>query len=205
MSTTLDSELLVLHGLAVKKAGTAAAVASVLGTSEEDAAGALAPARDAGRVIEAKGTYMLTPAGRTWLDEQYPSACAELRADPEFTAAYERFEVVNAEILDLFTRWQTVTIGGSAVPNDHTDEDYDNRIIDRLADIHERSVPGFEAFAAVDPRFSVYQQRFNAALDRILAGDKDWVSGARIDSYHTVWFELHEDILRLLGRTRRES
>ena len=35
-------------------------------------------------------------------------------------------------------------------------------------------------------------------------GEIDWVSGVRIDSYHTVWFELHEDLLRMLGRTRQE-
>ena len=27
---------------------------------------------------------------------------------------------------------------------------------------------------------------------------------AKIDSYHTVWFELHEDLLRMLGREREE-
>ena len=25
-----------------------------------------------------------------------------------------------------------------------------------------------------------------------------WVSDAKIESYHTVWFELHEDLLRLM-------
>jgi len=25
-----------------------------------------------------------------------------------------------------------------------------------------------------------------------------------VDSYHTVWFELHEDLLRILGREREE-
>jgi hypothetical protein len=28
------------------------------------------------------------------------------------------------------------------------------------------------------------------------------MSGVRVSSYHTVWFEMHEDLLRLLGRTR---
>jgi hypothetical protein len=133
-----------------------------------------------------------------------PSACAELRANPDFVKAYERFEVINREILDLFTRWQTVEVGGKAVPNDHTDEDYDNRIIDELGRLHERALPVLDAFAAVDPRYSIYRKRFESAYDRVLTGDKDWVSGARIDSYHTVWFELHEDILWMLGRTRQQ-
>jgi hypothetical protein len=205
MTTTLDSELLVLHGLAVKKAGSAEAVGAVLGMTPEDVERSLEQSTGSGRVIGAKGTYMLTPVGRGWLDEQYPTACAEFRSSDEFVNAYERFEVVNKEILDLFTRWQTVAVAGQALPNDHQDEDYDNKIIDQLGDIHERSVPVFDSFASVDPRFTVYKDRFEAAYDKILLGDKDWVSGAKIDSYHTVWFELHEDILRLLGRQRRES
>jgi hypothetical protein len=58
--------------------------------------------------------------------------------------------------------------------------------------------------AQAQPRLSRYLERLEFAYDRILAGEIDWVSGVRIDSYHTVWFELHEDLLRILGRTRQE-
>ena len=51
----------------------------------------------------------------------------------------------------------------------------------------------------------MYKQRLDDAYDKVLAGEHDWVSGARIDSYHTVWFELHEDLLRMLGREREEA
>lgn len=205
MSTVIDTDLLVLHGLAVKKAGSPESLAAIIGIDPDQAEQALVAAQEAGRAMGAKGTYMLTPAGRAWLDEQYPVACAELRTNDEFVGAYERFEVINRQILDLFTRWQTVKVGGTAVPNDHTDEDYDNKITDELGDIHEQAVPVLNGFSAADARFSIYGDRFESAYDRVLAGDKDWVSGARIDSYHTVWFELHEDILRMLGRTRPES
>jgi hypothetical protein len=49
-----------------------------------------------------------------------------------------------------------------------------------------------------------YAGRLAAAYDRALAGETDFVSGVRVDSYHTVWHELHEDLLRVLGRTRQE-
>ena len=61
------------------------------------------------------------------------------------------------------------------------------------------------AFAELDRRLAVYKQRLDDADDRVLAGEHDWVRGARIDSYHTVWFELHEDLLRMLGREREEA
>ena len=74
-----------------------------------------------------RGKYMVTPAGRAWLDEQYPVLFADLRADPGADAAYAGFEEVNRELLALMTRWQTVTVGGEAVPNDHTDAELRRR------------------------------------------------------------------------------
>ncbi|NQV20995.1 MAG: hypothetical protein HQ511_06225, partial [Rhodospirillales bacterium] len=43
-----------------------------------------------------------------------------------------------------------------------------------------------------------------AALEKAEDGETEFVSGAKVDSYHTVWFELHEDLLRILGREREE-
>jgi hypothetical protein len=201
-----DIELLALHGLAVKKAGGPAAVADVLGAEEDAIATALDAAVEGGRAIGAKGTFMVTPAGRTWLLERYPDAYAGFRADPEAAAAYERFEKINRELLKLFTDWQMVpSAGGERVPNDHSDKDYDDEIVDRLGKQHERAEKVLARFAELDPRLDVYRQRLDDAYDKVLAGDHDWVSGVKIDSYHTVWFELHEDLLRMLGREREEA
>jgi hypothetical protein len=199
-------DLLVLHGLAVKKAGRPADVAGVLGRAEDEVSSALADAVAAGRAIGANDTYMVTPAGRAWLDEQYPSVFASFRQDPAATETYERFERINRKLLALFTDWQMVPApGGGRTPNDHTDPDYDRGIIDRLGVQHERAEKVLERFAELEARLGVYRDRLESAYDRVLAGDHDWVSGARIDSYHTVWFELHEDLLRMLGREREEA
>jgi hypothetical protein len=201
-----DITLLALHGLAVKKAGSAQDVAAVLGRGEDEVAPALDEAVGAGQAIGAKGTYMLTPAGRSWLDDRYPEAYAELRGNPEATAAYERFERVNRELLALFTDWQMMpSAGGERVQNDHSDTDYDHGVIDRLGAQHERAEKILGRFAELEPRIGVYTRRLDEAYDKVLAGEHDYVSGARIDSYHTVWFELHEDLLRMLGREREEA
>jgi len=201
-----EIDLLALHGLAVKKAGGADAVAAVLGADEAAIATALDEAVAAGRAAGAKGTFMVSPAGREWLDEQYPEAFAEFRADPEASEAYERFEKINRELLALFTDWQMMpSAGGERVPNDHSDADYDADVIDRLGAQHERAEKVLDRFAALEARLGVYKQRLDDAYDKVLAGEHDWVSGARIDSYHTVWFELHEDLLRMLGREREEA
>ncbi|HXD57952.1 MAG TPA: hypothetical protein VN606_08535 [Thermoleophilaceae bacterium] len=199
------TDLLALHGLAVKKAGTAAAVADVLGRDEGEIASALDEAASAGLAIGANGTYMATPAGRQWLDEQYPTAFAELRENPDAEAAYERFERINRDLLALFTDWQMMPAGSERVPNDHSDPDYDRGVIDRLGQQHDRAQRPLGQFAELDPRLGEYSRRLESAYDRVLAGEIDFVSGARVDSYHTVWFELHEDLLRMLGREREEQ
>ncbi len=197
-------EFLALHGLAVRKAGSPATVASLLGADEAQIAAALDAAVAEGRAAGAKGTYMVAPAGQAWLIEQYPVVYAEAREDGELTAAYERFEKVNTELLALFTDWQTMDAGGQRVPNDHSDADYDRGIIDRLGRLHERAERVVGACADAQPRLRRHLERLEEAYDKVLAGDIDYVSGVRIDSYHTVWFELHEDLLRMLGRTRQE-
>jgi len=199
------TDLLALHGLAVKKAGTAAAVADVLGRDESEIASALDEAAAAGLAIGANGTYMATPAGREWLDEQYPTAFAELRENPDAEAAYERFERINRDLLALFTDWQMMPAGSERVPNDHSDPDYDRGVIDRLGQQHDRAQRPLGQFAELDPRLGEYSRRLESAYDKVLAGEIDFVSGARVDSYHTVWFELHEDLLRMLGREREEQ
>ena len=199
------TDLLPLHGLAVKKAGTAAAVADLLGRDEAEIASALDEAAAGGLAIGANGTFMVTPAGRAWLDEQYPSAFARLRENPDAAAAYERFERINRELLALFTDWQMVPAGGERVPNDHSDPEYDHKVIDRLGQQHDRAQRPLEQLSELEERLREYHRRLDSAYDKVLAGEIDFVSGARVDSYHTVWFELHEDLLRMLGREREEQ
>ena len=195
-------EFTALHGLVLKKAGQAEEVATVLGAAEAEVTPALDAAVAEKRAMSGRGKYMVTPAGRAWLDEQYPVLFADLRADPGADAAYAAFEKVNRELLALMTRWQTVTVGGEAVPNDHSDADYDARIMDELAKLDEEAGPVLDTFARLVPRLAVHRRRLSEALERASAGETDFVSGVRVASYHTVWFELHEDLLRLLGRTR---
>jgi hypothetical protein len=38
-----------------------------------------------------------------------------------------------------------------------------------------------------------------------VAGDRPWVDGSDRDSCHTVWFQLHEDLLATLGLRRGDE
>ena len=195
---------LALHGVAIKKHAPAAAVAGVVGLAVDRAAALLAQAATSGRLVEAQGGYALTPAGRMILDNQYSRFCDALRADADFVAAYERFERVNVELKKTITDWQTMDVGGQRVRNDHANKDYDGEVLDALGEVHERFEPVLAQLAKALPRLEVSGQKLEAALERAEAGAIEWVSDAKIESYHTVWFELHEDLLRVLGRQREE-
>ena len=69
----------------------------------------------------------------------------------------------------------------------------------------QRLSPLIDALAGHDPRFAVYLERFDAAMAaRSTPGAIEFVSSPTADSVHNVWFEFHEDLLRTLGRARKE-
>ena len=198
------AEFDVLHALAVRKSGTAAQLARLLGAPEPDVAEALEKLTASGAVAGARGIVMPTPAGRSTVEAEYAEKFAGLRSDDAFVAAFDRFEALNPLLLALLTRWQTVSRAGTSVPNDHTDADYDAKVLDELGDLHDKTEPVLAKLAAPAPRFAAYADRLGEAYERALTGEPDYVSGVRVDSYHTVWHELHEDLLRTLGRERHE-
>lgn len=66
-------------------------------------------------------------------------------------------------------------------------------------------VTAVEELCGVLTRFQGYDDRFAAALARVDAGDRSWVDRPGADSCHTVWFQLHEDLLATLGIRRDEE
>jgi hypothetical protein len=200
----MEINVLVLHGLAVRKAGTAEQVAAALGIDVDLVRQTLDEAVIVEEVVGANGMYMLSTVGRAKLDGAYPTVYAEVRVDDDFLAAADRFEVLNAKLLDLLTRWQTIRQAGITVPNEHIDLSYDTKIINELGELHDKSELVLNRLSVKLLRYKIYATRLAASYDKVLAGEIDFVSGVRVDSYHLVWHELHEDLLRVCGRTRQE-
>jgi hypothetical protein len=201
---TVSETHLVMHGLAIKKHATPEAVAGIVGLDVDDVRAALGKLVEAKRVVEARGKYLLAPAARMALDAEYSRLYEDVRANPEFAAGYEAFERLNRSLKQLITEWQTIDVRGQSVPNDHSNKAYDEKIIDRLGDLHERAEGALDGLARALPRFSIYRDKLGAALENAEDGKIEWVSDAKIESYHTLWFELHEDLLRLMRREREE-
>ncbi|MDB6001734.1 MAG: hypothetical protein JWP52_3433 [Rhizobacter sp.] len=200
----MNSMHLVLHGLAIKKHAAAQDIAGVTGLTATVVADLLAKAKATGRAVEAQGKYLLSPLARIALEADYSRHYADVRNDAAFMDAYAAFERINIELKALITDWQTVDIGGQRVPNDHHDKQHDERVIDRLGDLHERASPILSRLTDRLPRLGHYPRQLLAALEKAEDGAIEWVSDAKVESYHTLWFELHEDLLRIVGRERSE-
>lgn len=195
---------LAFHGLAIKRHSTPAEVAGLTGQPVARVAAVLSEAVAAGRAIEAKGAMALTPLARLALEGRYSLHFAELRADPAFVAACESFERINRTLKQVITDWQTLDVAGARVANDHRDRAHDEAVIDRLGAVHEQIEPVLKGLARGLPRLAIYSKKLLEALEAAEDGEHEWVSDVRRESYHTVWFELHEDLLRIMGRMREE-
>jgi hypothetical protein len=113
--------------------------------------------------------------------------------------AYERFLPLNRELLRVCSDWQ-VRPGG--VPNDHRDARYDWSVLDRVHTLDERIGPIASRLGRGIERFAAYRARLRDALARVDEGETEWLTSPRFDSYHTVWMQLHEDLLLAIGGDR---
>ncbi|MCD6125731.1 MAG: hypothetical protein J7J19_01845 [Thaumarchaeota archaeon] len=116
----------------------------------------------------------------------------------------KEFEELNTWFKDLVTRWQVKNEGGMLVPNDHSDPEYDLAIIRELGELHRKTVDVLEKLSKVLPILKTYITRLNRALNLVMRGEIEYLSGVDVQSYHNIWFELHEGLLRLSGLKRVE-
>ncbi|MFC4058906.1 transcriptional regulator [Planomonospora corallina] len=197
-------DLLVLHTLRCIGFADLARVSRAAGLPESDAESELIDLAVAGLVTRIPGDFGgwgLTEAGRAADAERISGELDTAGARAAVTGAYEAFLVLNPELLDLCTAWQLRSADGVAVPNDHTDPVYDSRVIDLLTDLDRRADAVCAELSAVLLRFRRYRIRLTDALTRARAGAADYVADG-LDSYHAVWFQLHEDLLATLGIPR---
>lgn len=194
----------VLHGTALKRNSGASEIAGIVGLPVDTVEAELAKAVATGRIVANVDRFMLAPLADVALRARYSLHFGDLRKDPAFLQPYDAFERVNITLKQVITDWQTMTVGGKSVVNDHSDPDYDAEVIDRLGAVHEQVEPILDRLAKPLPRLSIYADKLLYALQKSEDGEHAWVSDIRRESYHTVWFELHEDLLRIMGREREE-
>jgi hypothetical protein len=157
-----------------------------------------------GLLAEVGGAYRLTESGKTRVSALLDSERAAWGVD-EAGAALDAFLGLDHRTKEAVTAWQLRDDPDGQVVNDHSDATYDQEVIDRLGAIHADAMAWLDPIESRCPRLASYRVRLGRAIDQAIAGDGRYVASPRVDSYHGVWFELHEDLIQLAGRTREDE
>ena len=150
------------------------------------------------------GAYRLTEPG-TVRAGLLRSAEQDAWGIDEAVAALDAFLALDQRVKEAVTAWQLRDDASGQVVNDHSDVAYDQTVLDRLAAIHADVATWFIRTEQGCPRLVDYRIRLGRAIDQVLAGDQRYVASPRVDSFHGIWFELHEDLIRLAGRSREDE
>ena len=207
MPDASEARLLVLHGLRLGGFVEPDVVAARSGLAEAQVSELLAAALADGLARRRDGRvsgWLLTAEGRSEGERLLAAELDATGARATVAAAYDRFMQVNKDLLATCTAWQ-VRDEGSGALNDHADAAYDAEVIGRLGEIDDAVQPICADLASALERFGRYGHRLATARTRVEQGEVDWFTKPMIDSYHTVWFQLHEDLLNTLGIERSQE
>lgn len=194
----------VLHTLRCIGFSSEDRIASVAGFETVEVVATLRALATRGLVNEHEGVFggwVMTDRGRAaddgWLAVEV--SANGIRATVE--EAYDTFSRLNPLLLKVCHDWQIRGVTGARFPNDHSDAGYDTGVIERLARVDASVQPLLDTLTDRVPRFAVHRDRLTSALERVMAGDHEYFTDG-LDSYHTAWFQLHEDLLTTLGIER---
>ena len=190
MAHASDTRLVVLHALRLKGMAGGAQIARASERAPAVVDAELADLRAQGmvRFLDKRDSWSLTPEGRA-------EHARLLRADLDgagcvgvVESAYRCILGVNVELLATVTALQQ---GDPAV--------------ERLRLVHHEALGATAELSVELERMRSYGPRLTAALERVEAGEREWVARPLIDSYHTVWHELHDNLLMTLGIERGQE
>jgi pyruvate,orthophosphate dikinase len=194
----------VLRGLGIKGFATLDTLSDALLSTAEVVGPIVDRLVAAGLVEVAAGSLRLTVAGKMAVGALI---AADTMGWGEEAAgeALDTFHGFDLRMKDTVTAWQMREVAGEPAINDHTDAAYDAAVLDRLGGLHADTIGWLCGITDYCGRFEDYRVRLERALERARAGDQRYVASPRVDSYHGVWFELHEELIRLAGRRRSDE
>ena len=193
------SELKVLQAARLKGRVSREDIAATVDESPQAVGAAVDIAVESGFLLEGR-TIRVSDEGKARLTELLTAERSGVDA-AAITAAYSRFRDVNADFKALVSDWQL----RDGQPNPHDDADYDAAVLARLEGVHQRVAPIIATVAMQLPRLNAYSAKLESALKKVRAGETTWLTRPIIDSYHTVWFELHEELILAAGLTREQE
>jgi len=207
MTHASSPELSVLHALRVTGVAGDAAVSRRSGIDQDTAAELLRDFEAYGWVTHVEfgetSGWALTEFGRDQDSRKLAEELDQAGGRATVEQAHKEFEVLNGRLVKACTDWQLRrTEGDRLASNDHSDPQWDGRVLDELTVIGAELTRLTDSLVSVLARFDGYADRFGTALARARAGDGQWVAGVGVASCHAVWMELHEDLLSTLGIPR---
>ncbi len=208
MSYQSESNLLILHALRIRGFVQLSEIVISTRLKVEEVESHLDSFKENNLVNYREGRiegWMLTQEGRGISQQLVTSELESSGFREEINSNYQGFLSSNQRFLSLCTDWQLRTVNGEQEINDHSDTDYDEEVIARLVDINGEIQPVCESLADSLNRFEGYSRRFSEALHKVQNNEPEWFTKPMIDSYHTIWFELHENLLVTLGIERTKE
>jgi pyruvate,orthophosphate dikinase len=191
--------------MAIKGFAPVQGVADVVQSTPDDVQPILDQLVIDGLAASVAGAYRLTEPGKVRADGLLAAEQAAMGID-NAAAALDAFLALDRRVKDAVTAWQLRDDVDGQVVNDHSDPGYDRTVLDRLAALHADAMAWLSPLEEASPRLAGYRARLGGAIEHaVRGGDGRYVASPRVDSYHGVWFELHEDLIQLAGRTREEE
>ncbi len=147
--------------------------------------------------------WSMTDAGRAEDERRMAAELDAAGARETVAEAHAAFVPLNRRFGRACTAWQIRPEPGNPVAgNDHSDWGWDERVLRTLAGLEVQIGEVCARLAGALARFDGYAERYAAALARVDRGQREWVDSIEVDSCHTVWIQLHEDLLSTLGIPR---
>jgi len=198
---------LALHGVRILGFASSGRVAARFGVPAEEVDDLLLDHEARGWVARSSfartSGWAITPSGREENERRLAVELTAAAARPVVAAAYQTFLPLNLRLTRAVTDWQIRPDRlDPMAANDHSDFAWDQRVLRSLTTIggELRLVAG--PVASLLRRFEGYADRYAAALLRVEHGQARWLDAPDLDSVHTVWMQLHEDLIATLGILR---
>ncbi len=193
MGKAENPEVLVIHGLRVRGRATVKGLLGLyesLGLDSSQCIHELDRLAAASLARERAGRWaLINPAGLRRHREVVDAEVAAAGARPVVAGALKAFEAPNQIALAGFSRFQL----GHATAAE---------LVEELSQLLVQITPDVLLLATAGlTRFEVHGPRLAHALEQS-TGEERWLASPLVDSVHTCWFDLHEDLLTTLGESR---
>jgi hypothetical protein len=202
-----DPSDLALHGPRVLGFASASRIAARFGIDPGAVQDALLDFEAGGWVQQTSfagsSGWALTEPGRRENERRLSRELDAAGARDTVAQVHTEFVPLNRRFGQACTSWQIRPTRADPMSfNDHTDWVWDERVLQTLSALDSALRRLCTRLADRLQRFDGYADRYSTALARIDRGERRWVDAPELDSCHTVWIQLHEDLLATLGIAR---